>query len=292
LYSSYDTTVFQNKGHFYLTKLNLKMKKKYTKSIVYFVMIVSFCSSCQRKPKTDQKIIPTTVNLSGDLSNYLQVVKGSYEVSSPYALNLDLSIRIKALKPINLSDIDNKDISLTAVIYDNSGAPIPGIQFYSDSDDQLLTLLKKGSGEEVIQFSSTLLQDLDFNNIKSFSVSSTVKAKEKEVTPSQNSNSSQDTSSITDNDNTTNASESKNDYDQLLDSYEKNTNDYLKVVRSMQKNDAGAVMDNYTELVQSSLDLQQKLVTVKSRLTNKQANRLMKIELKLANAMAKANNQK
>lgn len=271
------------------------MTKKIIHPIICLIILSSIIFSCQRKPKTNQKIRPVSISVGGDLAGYLQIVNNEYDVASPYALNLNLSFKVKAIKPINPSDIKNKDVIITAVILDNSGTPIPGIQFNSNSDDELLSLLKKGSGEEIIQLSAVFLEDLDFNNIKSFSVSSTIKTKEKEDAVNSNSQdstaSNQDTSTLADNSNTDN-NELTSNYDQLLDTYEKNTNDYIKLVKSMQKDDAGAVIDNYTQVLQSSLDLQQKLKTVKSKLTNKQANRLIHIELKLANAMAKANAQK
>jgi type III secretory pathway component EscV len=270
------------------------MTKKIIYSIICLIALSSINFSCQRKP--DQKIKPVSNSLGGDLADYLQIVSDEYDVASPYALNLNLSFKVKAIKAINPSDIKNKDITITAVLFDNSGTPIPGIQFSSDSDDELLSLLKKGSGEEIIQLSAVVLGDLDFNNIKSFSVSSTIKNKEKEDTVSSSSQDSsaisQDTSTLADNSNINDNNGSNSDYDQLLDTYQKNTDDYIKLVKSMQKDNAGAVMDNYAQVLQNSLDLQQKLTAVKGKLTIQQANRLVHIELKLANAMAKANTQK
>ena len=256
-----------------------------------FIVITILLTDCRSKKVTEQKVKPQSLAISGDLADYLRIVDNEYEISQRDVLNLNFSVRLTAIKPIDTTKLMNKDINLIASILDETGMPISGIQFNLDSHDQLLSLLKKGSGEEIIQMSAVVLQDLDLSKIQKFSISSTVKEKEKEAVDNSSStdtsSANADTGLIANND-----TGSPNDYDKMLDSYEKNTNDYIKLVQSMQKDDADAVINNYADVLQSSLDLQQKLKNVKSKLTQKQASRLIHIEMKLAKAMVKANSQK
>lgn len=82
-------------------------------------------------------------------------------------------------------------------------------------------------------------------------------------------------------------SDSDNNLDSILDSYEKFVNEYIKLLKKAQNGDT-SVITKYTECLEKAESLQSKLEGVKADLTMKQVNRLNKINSKLAKAALSA----
>ncbi len=110
------------------------------------------------------KVKPEKVEITGDLSEYLQIVDGEYEVAdqSSHYSGASLSIKLKALKAISAEDLANKQFELSASLLNESGMPISGtgdLICYINNDDKLMALLKKGTGEEVRKLLSVVTEE-------------------------------------------------------------------------------------------------------------------------------------
>lgn len=155
------------------------------------------CGGKKEKSVAIATVKPEKVEISGDLSNYLQVVDNEYEVIDDWGGHL--SIKVKAIKAISSKELKKHDFNLSASLLGANSMPVTGtgeFEIEYSSNDKLLSLLKNGSGEDVIQLRSHLG---DYNaekhadKVKKFSVSSTMKEKEKEeATPSRTASSIDD----------------------------------------------------------------------------------------------------
>lgn len=244
-------------------------------------VIISSCGGVSTSEKEfNTKIKPESTAISGDLSGYLEVVDNAYEVT--HQIEYNLSIRIKAIKPIG-KDLKNKNVSLNLSILAENGTPISGIDKFTDdyAQDQILSLLTKGGGEEIIKFTAlpSGFTEIDATTLKKFVVSSIIKDKEKE-SPS---------TSISANSTSGTENASSGNYDEMLDAYEKNTDDYIKLINSMNNDNVGGAMNDYLSTLQSAQELEQKLAGAKGTMSSTQVSRMLKIQMKLANAMEKAN---
>lgn len=83
------------------------------------------------------------------------------------------------------------------------------------------------------------------------------------------------------------SSKSDNDWDAVLDDYEKFVDQYIKLFKKAQNGDASAIIE-YATCLEKAQSLQEKLENAKSDLTSKQVSRLTKIINKLSNAVASA----
>jgi len=254
------------------------------KQIILLFTAIAILSSCKRDNTAHVKPETTTVN--GDLTGYLEVIDGDYQITEDWGGNL--SIKVKALKPLDDGMFTNKYITLAASLLDDKGSPVSGTgDFELDfkSRDKFISLLKRGDGEEIVILSSGLGNyhaEQHAHLAKKFIVSGTIT--DETVSSSNNSSSSDESSSDTESEIDGNAS-----YDEMLDAYEKYTDDYIKVINSMNNDDMSGAMSNYADLLSSSQDLEQKLKAVENKLTTKQASRLLKIQSKMIKAMEKMN---
>jgi hypothetical protein len=249
------------------------------KQIISLLMVLAILSSCKSGSKNIAHLKPETTTISGDLSEYLQLVDGDYEITDDWGGRL--SIKVKALKPLDETLIKDKDISLIASLLNESGSPVSGSgEFKLDfsSHEKFMSLLKRGSGEEVILLSSGLGNyhaEEHADKSKKFILSSTITDAPVASTTADNTTSS-DLSE-----------EGSSDYDEMLDSYEKYTDDYIKMLNSMSKDDMGAAMNDYANLLESSQEFEQKLKAAESKLSSKQSTRMLRIQSKMITAMQK-----
>lgn len=101
---------------------------------------------------------PDKIEISGDLEDYLQVIDNEYEIIDDFGGKL--SIKVKALKALPKNDLWN-DIKISASILGENGMPVTGtgeFEIFKSSKERVLQLLKKGSGEEVIELGSDITQ--------------------------------------------------------------------------------------------------------------------------------------
>jgi hypothetical protein len=83
---------------------------------------------------------------------------------------------------------------------------------------------------------------------------------------------------------------SSNDaYDEMLNAYDRNADDYISLANSMDKAEIGNSMGNYASLVQSTMELEKKMKAAKSsgKMTSDQLVRFIQIQAKTAKAAQK-----
>jgi hypothetical protein len=250
------------------------------------IIAIALTTSCGggRKQNAIAKVKPEKVEISGDLSDYLQVVDNEYEITDDWGGHL--SIKVKALKSLSADELKNNSFQLSASLLGDNGMPVSGTGNFNieySSKDKLMSLLKKGSGEEVIQLKAGLGDyKAEEHAVKSkkFSVTSTMKEKEEETETA--SSSSENSSSSDEN---VSSSGSSEDFDKILDDYEELVNEYIKFYKKAMKGDQEALSE-YPSLMEKATNLSESMEKAQNnnQLTAKQINRMVKISTKMAQA--------
>jgi hypothetical protein len=253
---------------------------------IHILMLISSCNySNSREFKGITKVKPEKTTISGDLSEYIQVVENEYEVVEDWGGRL--AIKVKALKLMPLNKIEENNFELSVSLQGINGIPISGIDEFKinyASEDKLKSLLKFGLGEEII-FLETLVGGYDAekyaNKVKLFSVFSTLKKKEEPKPP---------ISTILDDDkpktSKSKLSEGSKDWDKMLDNYEEYVDEYIKFYKKAMEGDLSAfslysnIMEKATKLQTSMLDAQNN-----DELNLIQIQRMIEIQLKMTNAI-------
>lgn len=266
-------------------------------SIKLAVLILStalLTTSCvvsnSNESKEIAKVKPEKIAISGDLSDYVQVIENEYEVVDDYGGKL--AIKVKALKPMSLDEIEENNFKLTASLLGENGMPVSGtgeLEIEYDSKDKLISLLKSGSGEEVINLKSGLGQydaEKHAAKVKLFTVSSTVKKKEESsfTTSSQSDINKTASSKST-------ASDGSEDWDEMLDDYDEYVDEYIKFYKKAMKGDNSA-MSEYPTIMEKATALQTSMAKAqrKNELSRTQIQRMMKIQTKMTNAALELQN--
>lgn len=214
------------------------------------------------------KLKPQKTEIEGDLKGYLEVVKADYELASDFGLKI--SIKVKAKKTFVDFDFENSGIDLGLSVLNASGSPISGIDkmMLSSSRDELEAILKKGSGEIVLEFNGF---GETTDEAKTFIVSSTIE--KYESSDSEEDSSEENTSS-------------SEDFDQVLDDYEKYVNEMVALQKKMKNNDP-AVLEEYTELMEKTQELAESMEDAKGNeeLSTEQMTRFLNIQTKAMKAL-------
>lgn len=220
-------------------------KFKQTINLLFIAVIATvLTTSCGGGQKSTEengdgivKIKPEKAQVTGDLSDYLQVVDNEYEII-PSSFNY--SFKFKATKSLTEQELKNKELGLTISLLNDNGMPIAGtseIFLSSSSYDKLETLLKNGSGEEIIQFTTHNFSN--FDKSKKFVVSSTMK---------DNSSSSGGSSTI---------EKSNVDCDKFIKDYEAFVNSYVKLLKKYKANPTDmTILNEYTEAAQKAAEME------------------------------------
>lgn len=155
------------------------MRKNYY-LLISFTILAFAVVSCGLFGDKKVKVKPETTDVSGALRDYLEVVRGEYEINQGDLIRGELSIKVRAIKSIP-PNMFNSKIILQASILDEEGMPVSGVKEFklsSNSEEVLMNLLKAGNGTEVIH----LVTDIDGfdkkeygKKCKKFTVSSMVK---------------------------------------------------------------------------------------------------------------------
>jgi len=274
------------------------MRKISILSMIAFVAII--LSSCGGGSK-EFTVKNNSIDFSGDLHGYLEVVDGNYTVSKPGS-ELILTIKLKAIKKLeNTKEFDEIRLELT----DESGMPISGMSTFTISKSGWCTTesentkvdnaLKSGSGEFAVQFvydtystgggslSRTDALKIASKKAKGFSITNS-KFKEETISSSENSSSSYSSSSDDEDDEavTTKKTGSTN-WDKVLADYEAYTDKYIKLLKKANAGDASA-MTEYLEMLEKAQEFQESLENADDDLTPAQLQKFNKIQMKLVNA--------
>ena len=249
-------------------------------ALIAIILINSY--GCGNKNSSTGKVKPEKIEISGDLAKYLQVVDNEYEVTDNWGGNL--SIKVKAIKQLSEYDLKGKDFELSASLLGDNGVPISGIGEFAmeySSKDKLFSLLKNGTGEEIIQLKSTLgdykaAEHAD--KIKKFVVSSTMKEKAKET-----ESASAPPTGGSDNGSVSTDNSSSSDCDQFIRDYEAFADSYIRIMKKYKQDPSDmSILNEYNEIIQKASDMQTKA----SNCTDtKYTSKLMSIANRLATAL-------
>ncbi|MBW3020949.1 hypothetical protein KY334_06645 [Candidatus Woesearchaeota archaeon] len=268
---------------------------------LFGILVVLSLFSCSGKDEVLVK--PETVNVKGDLKNYLKVVENEYEIVQDFGGNI--SIKMKAVQVMSEQEIQNNEFTLTLSLLDEKGMPVSGVgefKLNSNSRDKITSLLKSGNEEEVLQF-NTLVGDYNQEEhgekVEKFVVSSSMKPKEESYNNSNDNMyevdgelhySEADLDEIEgnngENNNFTNSesyNNSSTNFNELLTSYESYIDQYIRLFKKARNNDLSALSE-YPSMMEKANDLQQKIEAVKGQLTQDQLNKFIKLQQKLMNA--------
>lgn len=263
----------------------MKQIKQTLNLLTIAIMAAMLTTSCGGGSKKSEiaKVKPEKIEISGDLADYLQIVDNEYEITDDWGGNL--SIKVKAIKALTEDEMKDKDFDISASLLGDNGMPVSGtgeFEMEYTSKDKLMSLLKKGSGEEVIQLKAGLgdyKAEEHAEKSKKFSVSSTIKEKEE---PTVSSTESSDNSSAS-SDESTSAS-SSSDCDQFITDYEEFVSSYIAILKKYKANPTDmSILTEYSEMASKAATMQ----TDASNCTDaKYAAKLMKLNTKIANAVA------
>lgn len=266
----------------------MKKVKQILNLLTTAIIAIVLTTSCGggKKQSAVAKVKPEKVEISGDLSDYLQVVDNEYEVTDDWGGNL--SIKVKALKQVSADELKGNDFELSASLLGDNGMPVSGTGEFKmeySSRDKLLSLLKKGTGEEVIQLKAGLgdyKAEEHADKSKKFAVTSTMKEKEKETETASSSSASSDNSSSSDEKVSSGSSE---DFDKMLDDYDEYVTEYIKFYKKAMKGDQDALSE-YPAMMEKATNLSESMQKAQNNneLTAKQINRMVKIQTKMLQA--------
>lgn len=298
---------------------NFKIINLFTFSLLTIYFLVS-CGGSKVKEEKDESFeypIPPTVTIkaeskiSGELSNYIKITDIDYKLEFNREYNQYIAVTQLKLKFVSRKNYpENKEVFLHASVLDESGVPFNEIKMIA-RDEKIVSLLKQGGNqEEWISFESGPGVRIHFedsisivNFFEKVKKATTITVSTEIYTSENNSNSANENNSTTGTDNSENTdnavdsnSDSNENWDEALASYEKYTNDYIALVKKMKKlkgkTDNSSVME-YTSLMTDALKLNQdaqefgtKMEDAKSDLTPTQLAKYMKIQLKLTAAIA------
>lgn len=258
-------------------------------SIIYIQILVGslfmiLLISCGGESMTREiaKVSPERAEISGDLSDYLRVVENEYEVIDDWGGHL--SIKLEALRPLDSEKLINNDLEVSAFLLGENGIPLSDVGEFKvsqESIERLSGLLKRGSGEEIIQLSVMIGQyeaEIHADKAKKFSVRSVLKEKDKESLASVNEV-SEETGSIS---NSNLAKKTDEDWDKILDSYEEYVDQYIRFYKKALGGDLNAISE-YTGMMEKATQLFESINEAQNdnELDERQIKRLMEIQNKM-----------
>lgn len=260
------------------------MKIKFALKFLAIPLIAILLSSCGGTI-TEKKITASDISISGEGSDYFEVVDGDYTLK---VVDDKVVIAIK-LELIQEFDGDGKPEmgNLNLVPLDKDGAAVPdlGLDFRpaTMSDyDKIKDLLRGEIGKTVTvsfewsYFSKKDIQKRIMEQTESFEITRA------DFTGGKSSYSSSDSNSSSDDDDSFFGSGSE-DWDAVLKSYESYIDQYIKLMKKAKNGDASA-MTEYAEMMEKATDLAEKMESAGDDLSTAQMNKFMKLQTKLANA--------
>ncbi|MBN1253285.1 MAG: hypothetical protein JXA16_14190 [Bacteroidales bacterium] len=261
------------------------MKKLNFFGIALAIMVLLY--SCAEKV-TEFSVQNNSTEVEGDLHDYLEIIDGTYKASL-IGSDLKIGIKLKVLAPLT-ENIEFEE--MRAELLDNTDMPLTGVGAFhlkygiwahADQIDKLKNALRKGEGEFAIQLEydswGACGRDealkIASESAKSFSILTKAPTKDIESHSSKSSNSQSNVKT------TSNSS----NWDKVLDSYENYINQYIRLLKKANEGDMSA-MTEYVSMMEKATDLAEKLDNADDDLTTSQMNRFIKLQTKLANAVA------
>ena len=244
-------------------------------------IIFTSCGGGKNK-KSEFNIKPNSTAIKGDLSDFFEVVDGTYKLEKAEGENAEFKIKVQFKRKEKSFDFDAKDLEsrgyfqLCSNLLGDGGTPIvlgstEGMGEGTARDGRKeLTTIKPGETNWV-EF--TFSSNPEMEKVKTFEVNSTVRKDQQMSSSSSTSPSSVDESSST---------SSSVDCDKFIKTYEEFANSYIKLLKKYKANPSDAtILSEYSEAAQKATEMQSNA----SNCTDpKYASKIMEI----ANRIAKA----
>jgi len=250
------------------------------------VILLTACGGNSIKEKT---IKASDISISGDVEDYIKVVDGDYTLK---VVEDKVVIAIK-FELIEEYDLDGEPElgNINLIPLDKSGAAVPdlGLDFgpatLSDYD-KLKNLLKGEVGKTVIiSFEWDYFADEDVQN-RIMSETESFEITNADFTGSESASddySDDEDDSYSDDEDDSYSASGDEDWDEVLNSYEKYINQYIKLMKKAKNGDASA-MTEYAEMMENATDLADKMGNAGDDLSASQMAKFTKLQTKLANA--------
>ena len=252
------------------------------------VLLFSSCSS-KTEPPSDKKITVSKVNISGNGSSYIKVKEGDYTVRVVED-KIVIPIQLELVKKYQEKGIPAMQ-SLTLSPLDKSGIVIPdlGLDFLPATMGDWGKINELLAGEvgkqatisfEWNYFSDVKKQVRIIKEIEGFELTR-ADITNKSTNTEENTGSAISSTTISD--------EGSENWDNLLDDYDKYVTDYIKFFKKAQAGDETA-MAEYPAMLESSTKLQESLVAAQNdnKLSSSQMSRMSKIQARLVTVMSEA----
>lgn len=244
--------------------------------------------SCGGKKKSNEVVIqkdkvvdlkPFDTKTKGYLSNVLEVVDGTYtltyKVEKPTKANIQ--VKIKSISKGNPNDYSFSNGSwgpLHITICDKNGTPVasfPSLRSSYQSNGLLKDMMTQ-KDENWILFDDYTFRDTLPDNCTTFIITS------KKIEKSEDDSSSDEVSSES-------SDTGDKKFDKLLDDFEAYTDKYIKMIKKVENDNMGALLD-YPDLIKQTKKLEKSLEEAKNskNLSSSQMKRLMDIQMKMLDA--------
>ena len=251
------------------------------------VLMLISCGSTKEETPQDKKITVANVSISGNGSSYIKVAEGDYTVKVVED-KIVIPVRLELVKKYQDKGVPEMP-SLTLSPLDKSGTAIPdlGLDFLPATMgdwDKIKDLLSSEDGKQATisfewnYFSDKKKQARIVKEIEGF-----------ELTRADITNKIAQTNTGSANSSTTLSDDGSENWDKLLDDYDKYVTDYIKFFKKAQAGDETA-MAEYPAMLESSTKLQESLVAAQNdnKLSSTQMSRMAKIQGRLVSAMAES----
>ena len=226
-------------------------------------------AACGKK-KTEQTVTPMTTTILGPAGDMFEVVDKPRTLSVKNNYSFDLSVSVKRTAEGSVKDLEWG----LELLDENDEVIVSDEDIFSVEGHDTLEGIKVG---DVSTLKMPLHYNVDGSDVKKitkFRVTSKAK---------KNWGSSSSATEEVVADNGASASSGGEDWDKILDEYEKYCDKTLALIKKAQAGDVSA-MTEYASLLESAQSLQEKLENAGSDLSAAQAARLQKIAAKMAKA--------
>ena len=261
------------------------------KLFVLFVVAMSafIVSSCSSGPDT-KSITPTSTEFtSGELAKYIEVVDQPTELSLVEAggnYYLRLKVTLKMTKD-GFKDVDAHDIGISRLLsvaiinlVDENGTEVKELEIKSEDILKLKKLLtgNEGDTDEII-FEAAFYGDGATKSFKNSAQFTPYLTGDIEVDEGNESL----TSSSNDDDDSFSSSSGSEDWDAVLDDYEKYVDKYIALLKKANQGDMSALSE-YAGMMEKAQELGEKMDDAQGEMSSAQWSRYTRILQKMTNA--------
>lgn len=257
-----------------------------------------FLASCggNKQTKSEDKTVelkPYEKKVKGYLADVFEVVEGTYKMECKRNMFLEgqIQVKIKSIGKGDSSDYgfhDGNSGPLFLTVCNKEGQPIANftdIPSSFEADGLLKDMVSKEGDENWILFKD-FLKDILPEDAATFFVTSKKIEKDKRSSLTSSNNESEDN----DEDNTLSDTGDKK-WDKMLDDYEAYADKYITMMKKVNDDDSLDALLDYPDLLEKAKKLEKSLKEAETSksLSSKQVKRMVKIQVKMMDAMSEMN---